>query len=75
MPRKSSFYVVKDVKPKPNAPIEALASFHDIPRHTQLDQWALEHLARKKANAGDWCVRLSVTTLISLLVAIKEGKT
>lgn len=72
MPRISSFYVVKDVRPPDTEPIQALADFHQIPRLTNLDIWALEKLARKKAHAGDWCVNLSVTTLISLLVAVRD---
>lgn len=74
MPRQSSFYVVKDVEPPASAGIEVLAEFHQVPRLTNLDTWALARLAAKKARAGDWTVNLSVTTLIALLVAVRQVK-
>ena len=64
-----------EIVKKPTTPqftdIEALAAWHHVPALSALDIWGLEKLASKKAGAGDWMVRLSVTTLIGLLVKIR----
>lgn len=71
MPRISSFYVVKEVVPPPSADIRELAQWHQIPAFTSLDQWALERLVTNKARKGEWCINLSVTTVISLLAELR----
>lgn len=74
MPRGSSFYVVKDIAPPAAAPVANLAEFYQVPPLSNLEARSLARLAGAKARAGDWCVRLSVTTLIALLAAVEEGR-
>lgn len=66
--------IIREVVPPKASHITELAAFHQVPRITTMDQWVLERLATRKANNGDWVVNLSVTTLIGLLVALREAQ-
>lgn len=72
MPRTNE--VIKEITKPTIMSADLLAAYYEIPELTELDVWALERLAGRRANAGDWTINISVTTLLSLLAHIRRAQ-
>jgi len=66
--------IIREIEQPTVTGAEALARYYRVPSVTDLDIWCLEKIAGRRANAGDWTVTISTSTLIALLAAIKGAR-